>query len=55
MRVKDAAVSLAEKGLRHGPLFLAIRHSQRFIEMQMGPVTFEMRVDAEFDGVVERG
>ncbi len=32
--------------------FLAIRHGQLFVEMQMGPVTFEMWVDAEFDGFV---
>jgi hypothetical protein len=36
VRVRDAAVSLAEKGLRRGPLFLAIRHGQLFFEVQMG-------------------
>ena len=36
VRVKDAAVSLAEKGPRHEPLFLAIRHGQLFFEVQMG-------------------
>ena len=46
---------LGGKGLRRRPLFLAIRHGQLFVEMQMGPVTFEMRVDAEFDGVVGGG
>ena len=55
VRVRDAAVSSAERGPSAPASFSAIGHGSRVVELKMHPVPFVMGVDGEFDGIVGYG